>query len=292
MKDNILRMSAANGEVRGFFANTKNLVNEAQKIHDLSPVASAGLGRLLTGGALMGDMLKNDTDLLTLTIKGDGPLGGIVVTANNKVNVKGYVGNPHVDIPVKSKGKLDVGGAVGNGTLTVTKDMGLKEPVSGQVNLVSGEIAEDIAYYYGMSEQIPTVVALGVLVDTDLSIKQSGGFIIQVMPNASEETISTIEKNMEGFTTVTDLLDKGMDSKEIMELVLKDLDVKFYEETPVNFYCDCNKDKIRKLLISLGKDEIIDILNEDKKAEVHCHFCNKDYLFTEDDLKEILENII
>lgn len=291
MEDYIIRMSAGNGSVRAFFAYTKNTVGQAQRLHSLSPVATAALGRLLTGAAIMGAMLKNDQDILTITAKGDGPLKGIVVTADNKVNVKGYVYEPIVDLPLKPSGKLDVGGAIGQGVLTVIKDMGLKEPMSGQVPLVSGEIADDLTYYFAKSEQIPSSVALGVLVDTDYSCKEAGGFIIQLMPDAPEEVISAIEKKLPYLEPVTTLLDKGNSPEDIMKMILEDLDIIFYEKTPVNFKCDCDRTKVEKALISVGKEELKDMLENDKNANLRCHFCNKEYDFTENDLKELLEKI-
>lgn len=291
MEDYIIRMSAGNGSVRAFFAYTKNTVGQAQKLHSLSPVATAALGRLLTGAAIMGAMLKNDQDILTITAKGDGPLKGIVVTADNKVNVKGYVYEPIVDLPLKPSGKLDVGGAIGQGVLTVIKDMGLKEPMSGQVPLVSGEIADDLTYYFAKSEQIPSSVALGVLVDTDYSCKEAGGFIIQLMPDTPEEVISAIEKKLPYLEPVTTLLDKGNSPEDIMKMILGDLDIIFYEKTPVNFKCDCDRTRVEKALISVGKEELKDMLENDKNANLRCHFCNKEYDFTENDLKELLEKI-
>ncbi len=291
MEDYIIRMSAGNGSVRAFFAYTKNTVGQAQRLHSLSPVATAALGRLLTGAAIMGAMLKNDQDILTITAKGDGPLKGIVVTADNKVNVKGYVYEPIVDLPLKPSGKLDVGGAIGQGVLTVIKDMGLKEPMSGQVPLVSGEIADDLTYYFAKSEQIPSSVALGVLVDTDYSCKEAGGFIIQLMPDTPEEVISAIEKKLPYLEPVTTLLDKGNSPEDIMKMILEDLDIIFYEKTPVNFKCDCDRTRVEKALISVGKEELKDMLENDKNANLRCHFCNKEYDFTENDLKELLEKI-
>ncbi|MBE6012717.1 MAG: Hsp33 family molecular chaperone HslO [Lachnospiraceae bacterium] len=291
MEDYIIRMSAGNGSVRAFFAYTKNTVGQAQRLHSLSPVATAALGRLLTGAAIMGAMLKNDQDILTITAKGDGPLKGIVVTADNKVNVKGYVYEPIVDLPLKPSGKLDVGGAIGQGVLTVIKDMGLKEPMSGQVPLVSGEIADDLTYYFAKSEQIPSSVALGVLVDTDYSCKEAGGFIIQLMPDTPEEVISVIEKKLPYLEPVTTLLDKGNSPEDIMKMILGDLDIIFYEKTPVNFKCDCDRTRVEKALISVGKEELKDMLENDKNANLRCHFCNKEYDFTENDLKELLEKI-
>lgn len=291
MEDYIVRMSAAEGYIRAFAACTRNTVNEARRRHNLSPVAAAALGRLLTGAGMMGAMLKNDEDILTVTIKGDGPLGGIVVTANNKVNVKGYVYQPIVDIPLKPNGKLDVSGAIGQGSLTIIKDMGLKEPVSGQIPLVSGEIAEDLTYYFAKSEQTPSSVALGVLVDRDYSIKQAGGFIIQLMPGAPEAVIAQLEENIAKMDYITNLMEKGNSAEDIMHMVLGAMDLKIYEKTPINFFCDCNRKRVEKALISVGREELADMLEKDKKANLHCHFCNSEYDFNAEDLKEIMENL-
>ena len=286
MKDYILRAIAANGSVRIFAANTQNLVNEAQQRHSTTPVATAALGRTLTAAAMMGATLKNDTDILTLDFRGSGKIGGIVAVADNKSRVKGYVFNPHIELAKNAKGKLDVGGAIGIGVLTVTKDMGLKEPVSGQVELISGEIAEDITYYFAVSEQTPSSVALGVLVDVDYSVKQAGGYIIQLMPFASEEVITHLEKVLPTMPPVTTLLDEGKTIEDILNMIFDDLEI--LETIYPEFHCNCSREKTKKALESVGREELEAILQEDNGATLHCNFCNEDYTFTEDDIKELL----
>jgi len=286
MNDYIIRATAAGGNVRIFAANTKNLSNFAQKSHNTTPVATAALGRVLTAAAMMGATLKNDTDILTLDFRGSGKLGGIIAVVDNKSRVKGYVFNPNVEFMKNNKGKLDVGGALGIGVLTVTKDMGLKEPVSGQVELISSEIAEDITYYFAVSEQTPSSVALGVLVDTDLSVKQAGGYIIQLLPDAGEEVISHLEKVLPSLSPVTTLLEEGHTIEGILNMIFDDIEIldTIYPE----FYCNCSREKTTKALISLGKEELSNILTEDKSATLHCNFCNKDYVFTEQDIEGLI----
>ncbi len=283
--DYIVRATAGNGSVRAFATKTKQTVNTAFLTHKTSPVITAALGRTLTAGALMGCMLKDDKDILTINIKGDGPAGGIVVTANNKIEVKGYCFNNIVDIPLKPNGKLDVSGAIGKGSLTVIKDLGLKEPYVGQIPLVSGEIAEDLTYYFATSEQVPSAVALGVLVDRDYSVKQAGGFVIQVMPNADEETISAIEQKMAKIKSVTSMFEDGMTPEDILNHILGEFDLNILDKTEVKFHCNCSKERVEKALLSIGKEELDDIIKTDKKATLHCHFCNKDYEFNEEYLK-------
>ena len=289
--DYILRATAGNGSVRAFVAKTKETANTAFEKHKTSPVMSAALGRVLTAGALMGCMLKDEKDILTINIKGDGPGGGIIVTANNKVDVKGYCFNNIVDIPLKPNGKLDVSGALGFGTFTVIKDLGLKEPYVGQIPLVSGEIAEDLTYYFATSEQTPSAVALGVLVDRDYTIKQSGGFIIQVMPDADEETISAIENKMATMKSVTAMFEDGMEPEDILQEILGDFDVNILDKIDCNFDCNCSRERVEKALLSIGKAELQDIIEKDKKAVLHCHFCNTDYEFNEDYLKNLLNSL-
>ena len=289
MDDYILRATAAGGLIRAFAATTKNTVQTARSLHNTTPVASAALGRLLTAGAMMGTMLKGEKDLVTLQIKGDGPIEGLLVTADSKGRVKGYPFNPNVDIPPKSPVKLDVGGAVGKGYLTVIKDLGLKEPYVGKTELVSGEIAEDLTYYYAKSEQIPTAIALGVLVDTDTSIKAAGGFIIQLMPGATLEVATMLEERITHLKYITELLDRGETPETILDAVLGDMDLEIIDKMPTEFYCDCSRDRVEKALISIGEKDLRTILEEDKKAEISCHFCNKVYNFDEADLKKLLD---
>lgn len=289
MDDYILRATAADGLIRAFAATTKNTVQTARSLHNTTPVASAALGRLLTAGAMMGTMLKGEKDLVTLQIKGDGPIEGLLVTADSKGRVKGYPFNPNVDIPPKSPVKLDVGGAVGKGYLTVIKDLGLKEPYVGKTELVSGEIAEDLTYYYAKSEQIPTAIALGVLVDTDTSIKAAGGFIIQLMPGATLEVATMLEERITHLKYITELLDRGETPETILDAVLGDMDLEIIDKMPTEFYCDCSRERVEKALISIGEKDLKTILEEDKKAEISCHFCNKVYNFDEADLKKLLD---
>lgn len=288
--DYILRATAGNGSVRIFIANTTNTVQTAFEKHQTSPVISAALGRCLTAAAIMGNMLKSDSDLITIKVNGDGLAKGLVVTSDNKSNVKGYPLVPIVDIPLNENGKLNVKGAIGNGNLIVIKDLGLKEPYIGQIPLVSGEIAEDLTYYFAKSEQTPSAVSLGVLVDVDYSIKQAGGFIIQVMPDADDEIICTLEHKLKHLKPFTELLEDGHTPEDIADALLGEFNLKILDKVPVNFYCNCSKQRVEKALISIGKDELEKIIEEDKKATLHCHFCNKDYNFSENDLKEILKN--
>ncbi len=285
--DYILRATAGNGSVRAFAAKTKETVNTAFSVHKTSPVMTAALGRTLTAGALMGCMLKDDNDILTINIKGDGPGGGIIVTANNKVEVKGYCFNNLVDIPLKPNGKLDVSGALGHGSFTVIKDLGLKEPYVGQIPLVSGEIAEDLTYYFATSEQIPSAVALGVLVDRDYTVKQAGGFVIQLMPDADEEIISSVEEKMTGIKSVTSMFEAGKEPFDILNDILGNSGLNILDEIPVSFRCGCSRERVEKALLSIGKSELDDIIENDREATLHCHFCNTDYKFDEDYLKTL-----
>lgn len=288
MTDYIVRATAADGQIRAFAAVTKDTVEEARQRHGTSPVATAALGRLLTAGALMGSMMKNDTDMLTLQVRGDGPLGGITVTADSHANVKGYVLNPDVMLPPKN-GKLDVGGAVGIGLLTVIKDMGLKEPYSGQTILVTSEIAEDLTYYFANSEQVPSSVGLGVLMDKDNTVKCAGGFIIQLMPFAENKTIDQLEDNLKNVTSVTKLLDAGYTPQRLLEELLGNLGLEITDTMPTKFYCNCSKKRVEQAVVSIGKKDIEEMIREGKDIEVKCHFCNTAYQYTIDELKEILK---
>lgn len=288
MGDYIIRATAANDSIRAFAATTRETVQKARELHNTTPVASAALGRLLTAGAMMGIMLKGEKDLVTIQIKGDGPLEGVIVTADSKGRVKGYVFNPNVDIPPKSPTKLDVGGAVGKGFLTVIKDLGLKEPYVGKTELVSGEIAEDLTYYYAKSEQVASAISLGVLVDTDTNIKQAGGFIIQVMPGITEEILSRLESRINVVPYITELLSMGDTPESILNLILGDMDLQIIDKVPTEYYCGCSRERVEKALLAIGKDDLKKILEEDKKAELSCHFCNKVYNFDENDLKRLL----
>lgn len=288
MKDYIVRATAAEGQVRAFAATTRRIVETAREHHNTSPVATAALGRLLTAGAMMGSMMKNDSDMLTLQIRSGGPLGGITVTADSRGRVKGYVLNPDVILPPKN-GKLDVGGAVGVGLLQVIKDMGLKEPYSGQTVLVSSEIAEDLTYYFANSEQVPSSVGLGVLMEKDNTVKCAGGFIIQLMPFADEKTISCLEENLKKVTSVTALLDQGCTPEEILEILLGDLGLEITDTADTEFYCNCSKERVEKAIVSIGKKDIQEMIEEGKDIEVKCHFCNTAYQYTVEDLKRIIK---
>ena len=286
MKDQIIQGLAFGNEVRFFAAYTKETVNTAQQIHHSYPVCTAALGRLLTGVAMMGAMCKNEDDLITLKIDGDGPIRQATVTADAHGNVKGLLYDPAVELPLKADGHLDVGTAVGHGTLCVIKDLGLKEPYVGQTSLVSGEIGDDLTYYFASSEQIPTSVGLGVLVDTDLSVKHAGGFIIQLLPFASEDTISALEQALGRVRSVTDYFLQDKNPEEMMRDILGEIVIE--AERPVRYHCNCDRDRVTKALISLGKKELNEMIAEDKPVTLHCDFCNKDYAFSVDELKALL----
>lgn len=286
-KDYIVRATAANQQIRAFAITSRNLVEEARQRHNTSPVATAALGRLMSAGAMMGVMMKGDKDVLTLQMKGDGPINGVLVTADSKGNVKGYVGNPNVIIPANWAGKLDVGAAIGYGYLTVIKDMGLKEPYASQVPLGTSEVAEDLTYYFAKSEQVPSAVALGVLMEKDNTVKQAGGFIIQLMPFAEENVIATLEEKISKITSVTSMLEKGMSPEDILEEVLGDFGVEYTDRIDTRFYCDCSREKISKALIGAGKTELQEMIDDGKDIEVNCHFCNTNYVFNVQQLTEL-----
>lgn len=287
MADYIVRATAGDHQIRAFAATTRELVEQARQAHNTSPIATAALGRLLTAGSMMGIMMKGEDDLLTLKIQGSGPMEGLTVTADSKGNVKGYVYNPSVMLPPNQAGKLDVGGAVGEGVLSVIKDIGLKEPYVGQTILVGGEIAEDLTYYYASSEQTPSSVALGVLMNRDNTVKQAGGFIIQLLPGASEEIIGGLEKKLGEITSITDLLDQGDTPEMILEHILGEFGLELMEQVPTHFYCNCDKARVEKALISIGRKELQEMIDEGKSIEVNCHFCNKNYEFTVEDLESL-----
>ena len=289
MNDYIIRATAANDQIRAFAAVTTQMVETAREHHNTSPVATAALGRLLTAGAMMGAMMKGEKDVLTLQIKAGGPLQGITVTADSKGNVKGYVGNPDICIPANSNGKLDVAGAVGPGFLNVIKDMGLKEPYSGQVMLQTCEIAEDLTYYFATSEQVPSAVGLGVLMNKNNTVRQAGGFIVQLMPFAEEEVISRLEQNVQKINSVTNLLEEGHTPESLLEKVLEGFDLQINEKTDTRFHCNCTKERVEKALISIGRKELNEMIQEGKPIEMNCHFCNTNYTFTVEELKEILK---
>ena len=295
MKDYIIRGMAAGNEIRFVAAYTKETVETARKIHNTSPVCTAALGRLLTGGALMGAMCKNESDVLTLKVAGNGPIKSITVTSDANSNVKGIIYNNNVDIPFKENGHLDVGSAVGRGMLTVIRDEGVAEPYVGQTQLISGEIGDDLTYYFAESEQIPTSVGVGVLVDRDLTVKHAGGFIIQLLPFASEETVTKLENSLAKVNSVTDFFNKGMSVEDMMREIVGenvfDADINIEEPLPVRYHCNCSKERVTKALISLGTKEIKSMIDDGKPVNLHCDFCNTDYEFSTEELVSLLENL-
>lgn len=288
MKDYIVRATAANSQIRAFAATTRETVETARQKHNTSPVVSAALGRLLTAGAMMGSMLKGEKDILTLQVKGNGPMKGMIVTADSQANVKGYAMEPQVILPANAKGKLDVAGAVGEGFLNVIKDMGLKEPYMGQTTLQTGEIAEDLTYYFATSEQVPSSAGLGVLMDRNNTVRQAGGFIIQLMPFAQEEVISRLEANLLKVSSVTALLEEGNSPEQILELLLGDMGLEILDTIPTQFYCNCDKKRVEKAIVSIGRKDIQEMIEEGKDIEVNCHFCNTSNTFGIDELKDII----
>ncbi len=286
MEDYIVRATAADAQIRAFAAVTTNLAEEARTRHQTSPVATAALGRLLAGGVMMGSMMKNPTDVLTLQIKCKGPIGGLTVTADASGRVKGYVNHPEVMLPPKN-GKLDVGGALGAGFLNVIRDMGLKEPYSGQTELQTGEIAEDLTYYFAASEQVPSSVGLGVLMNRDNTVRCAGGFIVQVMPFIEETLLRRLEENIAKIRSVTAMLDGGDSPEEMLSQVLLGMDIEITDTLPARFACSCSKERIEKALISIGREDIREMIEDGETIEVKCHFCNTAYYFTVDELKEV-----
>lgn len=291
MSDYIVRATAAEGQVRAFASTTRELLQYAREVHHTSPVASAALGRTLTAAGMMGAMLKGDKDLLTITIRGNGPLEGITVTSDKDANVKGYVFNPSADLPANAKGKIDVAGGIGIGFMNIIKDIGLKEPYVGQTHLVTSEIGDDLTHYFYHSEQTPSVVALGVHVDKDTNIDQAGGFIIQLMPNAEEKVIAHLEKKIGEITSVTSLLKEGHTPESILEMVLGELNLKINDKIETKFDCNCSRERVERALISVGKQELQEMIDEGKDIEMNCHFCNKNYIFTPADMKELKESL-
>ena len=288
MSDYIVRATAADSQIRAFAATTRDLVEYARNAHNTSPVATAALGRLLTAGAMMGSMMKGDEDVLTLQIKAGGPLKGITVTADSHGNVKGYVGNPNVVIPANAKGKLDVAGAVGPGFLNVIKDMGMKEPYSSQTMLQTCEIAEDLTYYFATSEQVPSAVGLGVLMNKENTVRQAGGFIIQLMPFVEDSVVDRLEKKLSSVDSVTSYLDRGFTPEQLLEEFLGEFGLEILDKLDTRFHCDCSREKVEKALISVGKKELNDMVQEGKPVEVKCHFCNTPYVFDMEELKNLI----
>ena len=286
--DYIVRATAADSQIRAFAATTKETVELARQYHNTSPVATAALGRLLTAGAMMGAMMKGEKDLLTLQVKGNGPLGGITVTADSGAKVKGYVNNPEVLIHANEKGKLDVGGAVGAGILNVIRDMGLKEPYVGQCELQTGEIGDDLTYYFATSEQVPSSVGVGVLMDKGNTVRQAGGFIIQLMPFTSDEVIDRLEAKLSEVKSVTTMLDGGMTPEQILEELLGEFGLEINDTLPTQYHCNCSRERIEKALISIGKKDLQEMINDGEPIEVGCQFCDKKYQVTVDELKGLL----
>ena len=289
MNDYMIRATAADGQIRAFAATTKEMVETAKNAHNTSPIATAALGRLMTAAAMMGSDLKGEGELLTLRIEGDGPIGGLLVTADGKGDVKGYAFNPDVMLPPNAQGKLDVGGSLGLGVLSVIKDIGLKEPYVGQTQLITGEIAEDLTYYFATSEQVPSSVALGVLMNKDNTVRQAGGFIIQLLPGASDEIIDRLEAKLSGISSITSLLDAGKTPEEILTDILGEFGLEILKKMPVQFHCDCERSRVEKAIISIGRKEIQDMIDEGKEIDGNCQFCNKHYKFSVDELGEMLK---
>lgn len=289
MEDHIIRATAAGGGIRAFAAVTKDLVQEAHAIHGTSGVATAALGRTLTAAVMMSRMFKNKNDVLTIQVKGDGPLGGIVVVSDYQSNVRGYVYNPEVYLPLNAAGKFDVAGAVGkNGYLNVIKDMGLKEPYIGYVNLVSGEIGEDIAYYFAASEQVPTVVSLGVLVGPDGNVLTAGGYIIQLMPGVDESLVEYLEDKVLMADSISYMLSEGLGPTEVLEKLLEEKDLEITEKVPCRYLCNCSRDRMERNLISLGQKELLGMADEQHGAELQCYFCGRKYNFPEEELRRLV----
>lgn len=287
--DYIVRATAADSQIRAFAATTKETVELARQYHNTSPVATAALGRLLTAGAMMGAMMKGEKDLLTLQVKGNGPLGGITVTADSAANVKGYVNNPEVLIHANEKGKLDVGGAVGAGILNVIRDMGMKEPYVGQCELQTGEIGDDLTYYFATSEQVPSSVGVGVLMDKGNTVRQAGGFIIQLMPFTSDEVIDRLEAKLSEVKSVTTMLDSGMTPEQILEELLGEFGLEINDTLPTKYHCNCSRERIEKALISIGKKDLQEMIDDGETIEVGCQFCSKKYQVTVEELKGLLK---
>lgn len=290
MSDYIVRAIAAGGQIRAFAATTKDTVEKARQLHNTSPIATVALGRLLTGGVMMGVTMKNDSDILTVQIKGNGPIGAMTVTADTKGNVKGFVANPEVMLPLKD-GRLDIAGAVGIGVLSVIKDIGLKEPYVGDTILITSEIADDLTYYYATSEQIPSSVGLGVLMDKDNTVEQAGGFIIQLMPDATEEVIDKLEKRIKEIKSVTHMLENGMTPEKILEYILGGMELEILDTIPTQFYCNCSKERVSKAVMSIGVKDLKEMVDDNKPIEVNCHFCNSHYTFSPQELGQMLEAV-
>lgn len=289
MSDYIVRATAADSQIRAFAITSRDLVEQSRIYHNTSPVITAALGRLLTGGAMMGAMMKGEKDVLTLQIMCSGPAKGLTVTADSKGNVKGYPQVPDVILPANAKGKLDVGGALDLGVLSVIKDIGMKEPYIGQVQLQTGEIGDDLTYYFVTSEQVPSAVGLGVLMNKDNTVKQAGGFIIQLMPFTDDEIIEKLEKKVAEVTSVTDLLEQGATPESLLEQILGEFGLEINETLPVQYHCDCSKERVTRVIASIGKKDIQEMIDDNEPIEVNCQFCDKHYVFSTEELKEIIK---
>lgn len=288
-KDYLIRATAADGQIRAFACTSRNTVEAARAAHNTSPVATAALGRLMSAALMMAADMKGEKDLLTLRIECSGPIRSLTVTADAHGHVKGYCAEPNVILHANAQGKLDVAAALDLGVLSVIKDIGMKEPYVGQTELISGEIAEDLTYYYATSEQTPSSVALGVLMNRENTVRQAGGFIIQLMPGASEEIIAALEEKLASVKSVTSMLDAGLTPEDILEYLLKDFGLEINDTSEISFYCDCNQTRVEKALISIGKQELQEMIEEGKTIEVNCDFCGKQYHFTVEELQALYE---
>ena len=287
MKDYLLRTMTTNKQIRALAVHSTGVVEEARRAHQTTPVATAALGRTLTGALLVGSLLKSGYEI-SLRITGDGPLNKIVAEANEDGEVRGYVGNPRVEFMTANNGKLDVGSAIGNGILQVKKDLGLKDPYEGKVELISGEIGEDLTYYFTRSEQTPSAVGLGVLIETDLEVKTAGGFLLQMLPEAEEETINKLENNLEEVSSVSGLFAEGRTPLEVLEIILEGFDFRILEEKEVEFNCHCDRGRVRELMLRLGREELEETLHQEGKVDIRCHFCNQIYNFSGQEVKRLL----
>lgn len=285
----MVRATAADAQIRAFAVTSRELTEAARAAHNTSPVVTAALGRLMAGALMMGGMLKGEKDILTLQVRGAGPVHGITATADAAGHVKGYADNPQAMMPPNSVGKLDVGGVIGAGVLHVMKDMGMKEPYVSTITLQTGEIADDLTYYFAASEQVPSVVALGVLMNRDNTVRQAGGFIVQLMPFTSEEIISRLEEKLTKITSVTELLEEGKTPEELLESVLGEFGLEITDRMPVSFRCDCSRERVEKVLLSLGKKDMQEMIDEGKEVELHCHFCNRNYTFSVEEVERLMK---
>lgn len=290
--DYIVRATAANHQIRAFAISSTNTIEEARQRHNTSPIATVALGRLMSAGAMMGTMMKGDDDIITIQIKGDGPIGGLTVTADAKANVKGYVNHPEVMLPLNSAGQLDIEKALGIGVLSVIKDIGLKEPYVGDTILVTSDVTQDITYYFATSEQVPTSVGLSVIMSKDNTVKSAGGFIIQLLPDASEEIISALEKKIKEVKNVTTMLEHGYTPEQMLEELLGEFGLDILDKIPTQFYCNCSKERMSRALISIGRKELSSLIEEGRTIEVNCHFCGSHYNFDVEELKDLLHKAV